>query len=296
MGGPAGLADLTRTQSLFAVHLVAVLFGATGVLGELITADPAFITWGRAAFAVVALALFGRLLLTQPRSSLVSHGRWGMLLVSGIVLALHWVTFFISVKVGGVAIATLGFASFPAFITLIEWGLLREAVTRAEWIRLWLVSLGLLLITPSFELSNLGTEGLLWGLLSGASFGVLAVLNRRYLSGVNAFAVAGLQNAVVFLVMSPWVVGSLLQISLVNWLWVAALGVLCTGLAHLLFVSSLRHLPARSAGLVVALEPIYAIAFAWWFFSQEPSLRTLLGAALIILTILSASLALQKAR
>jgi len=278
------------------VHLVAVLFGATGVLGELITADPAFITWGRAAFAVVALTLFGRVLLAQPRSSLISHGRWGILLVSGIVLALHWVTFFISVKVGGIAIATLGFASFPAFITLIEWGLLREAVTRVEWIRLWLVSLGLLLITPSFELSNLGTEGLLWGLLSGASFGVLAVLNRRYLSGVNAFAVAGLQNAVVFLVMSPWVVGSLLQISLVNWFWVAALGVLCTGLAHLLFVSSLRHLPARSAGLVVALEPIYAIGFAWWFFSQEPTLRTLLGAALIILTILSASLALQKGR
>lgn len=296
MGGPAGLAHLTRTQSLFAVHLVAVLFGATGVLGELITADPAFITWGRAAFAVIALAFFGRLLLTQPRSSLISHERWGMLLITGIVLALHWVTFFISVKVGGIAIATLGFASFPAFITLIEWGLLREAVTRVEWVRLWLVSLGLLLITPSFELSNLGTEGLWWGLLSGASFGVLAVLNWRYLSKVNAFAVAGLQNTVVLMVMSPWVVGSLLQISVVNWLWVAALGVLCTGLAHLLFVSSLRHLPARSAGLVVALEPIYAIAFAWLLFSQEPSLRMLLGAALIILTILSASLALQKAR
>jgi len=296
MGGSAGLARLTRTQSLFAVHLVAVLFGATGVLGELITADPAFITWGRAAFAVLALGLFGRLLLTQPRLSVLGHGRWVALLGSGAILALHWVTFFISVKVGGIAIATLGFASFPAFITLIEWGLLREKVTRAEWVRLWLVSLGLLLITPSFELSNLGTEGLLWGLLSGASFGVLAVLNRRYLSEVNAFAVAGLQNAVVFLVMSPWVLGSLGHISLTNWLWVAVLGVLCTGLAHLLFVSSLRHLPARSAGLVVALEPIYAIAFAWWFFSQEPSLRTLLGATLIILTILSASLALQKAR
>ena len=290
------MAGLNRTQSLFAVHLVAVLFGATGVLGELITADPVFITWGRAGFAVLSLALFGRLLLTEPRSSVLCHGRWIALLLSGAILAVHWVTFFISVKVGGIAIATLGFASFPAFITLIEWGLLREAVTRAEWVRLWLVSLGLLLITPSFELSNLGTEGLLWGLLSGASFGVLAVLNRRYLFRVNAFAVAGLQNAVVFLVMSPWVVGSLSQISLVNWLWVAALGILCTGLAHLLFVSSLRHLPARSAGLVVALEPIYAIAFAWWFFSQEPSPRTLLGAALIILTILSASLALQKAR
>ena len=278
------------------MHLVAVLFGATGILGELITADPTFITWGRAGFAVLALALLGRVLLAQPLSLLWRHGRWWALLGSGVLLAVHWVTFFISVKVGGIAIATLGFASFPAFITLIEWGLFRETVTRAEWVRLGLVSLGLLLITPSFDLADLGTEGLLWGLLSGASFGVLAVLNRRYLSGVNAFAVAGLQNAIVLLVLSPWVVGSLAQISVVNWLWVAVLGVLCTGLAHLLFVSSLRQLPARTAGLVVALEPIYAIAFAWWFFSQAPSLRTLVGATVMILTILSASLALQKAR
>ena len=278
------------------MHLVAVLFGATGILGELITADPTFITWGRAGFAVLALALLGRVLLAQPLSLLWRHGRWWALLGSGVLLAVHWVTFFISVKVGGIAIATLGFASFPAFITLIEWGLFREIVTRAEWVRLGLVSLGLLLITPSFDLADLGTEGLLWGLLSGASFGVLAVLNRRYLSGVNAFAVAGLQNAIVLLVLSPWVVGSLATISVVNWLWVAVLGVLCTGLAHLLFVSSLRQLPARTAGLVVALEPIYAIAFAWWFFSQAPSLRTLVGATVMILTILSASLALQKAR
>ena len=278
------------------MHLVAVLFGATGILGELITADPTFITWGRAGFAVLALALLGRVLLAQPLSLLWRHGRWWALLGSGVLLAVHWVTFFISVKVGGIAIATLGFASFPAFITLIEWGLFRETVTRAEWVRLGLVSLGLLLITPSFDLADLGTEGLLWGLLSGASFGVLAVLNRRYLSGVNAFAVAGLQNAIVLLVLSPWVVGSLAQISVVNWLWVAVLGVLCTGLAPLLFVSSLRQLPARTAGLVVALEPIYAIAFAWWFFSQTPSLRTLVGATVMILTILSASLALQKAR
>ena len=278
------------------MHLVAVLFGATGILGELITADPTFITWGRAGFAVLALALLGRVLLAQPLSLLWRHGRWWVLLGSGVLLAVHWVTFFISVKVGGIAIATLGFASFPAFITLIEWGLFREIVTRAEWVRLGLVSLGLLLITPSFDLADLGTEGLLWGLLSGASFGVLAVLNRRYLSGVNAFAVAGLQNAIVLLVLSPWVVGSLATISVVNWLWVAVLGVLCTGLAHLLFVSSLRQLPARTAGLVVALEPIYAIGFAWWFFSQTPSLRTLVGATVMILTILSASLTLQKAR
>ena len=287
---------LTRTQALFAVHLVAILFGATGILGEVITADPAFITWGRAGFAVCALLVFGRLMHAQRASILVGHGRWGALLSSGVMLTLHWVTFFVSVKVGGIALATLGFASFPAFITLIEWGLLRERVTRAEWWRLCWVSIGLLLVTPSFDLVNLGTEGLLWGLLSGAAFGVLAVLNRRYLGAVNAFAVAGLQNAIVCLLLSPWVLVGLSGISLQNWFWVAVLGVVCTGLAHLLFVSSLRQLPARTAGLVVALEPIYAIGFAWWLFAQVPSLRMLLGAAIMIAAILSASLALQKNR
>ena len=73
------------------------------------------------------------------------------------------------------------------------------------------------------------------------------------------------------------------------------LGVVCTGLAHWLFVSSLRQLPARTAGLVVSLEPVYAIAFAWVLFGQEPSLRTVIGGALMIGAIFSASLAIKNA-
>ena len=61
------------------------------------------------------------------------------------------------------------------------------------------------------------------------------------------------------------------------------LGVLCTGLAHTLFVKSLEALDARSAGMIIALEPVYAIACAWWLFGEEPSGRMLVGASFIIL-------------
>ena len=61
------------------------------------------------------------------------------------------------------------------------------------------------------------------------------------------------------------------------------LGVLCTGLAHTLFVKSLEALDARSAGMIIALEPVYAIVCAWWLFGEEPSGRMLVGASLIIL-------------
>lgn len=210
------------------------------------------------------------------------------------MLTLHWVTFFHSVKIGGIAVATLGFASFPAFITLIEALVLREKVGKAEWGRLFLVTLGLVLITPSFQWANQGTEGLVWGVLSGAAFGVLAVLNRRKLGHVNAFEVAGLQNAVVFLLLLPWVIPHLSTVSLSDWLLIAALGIVCTGLAHLLFVSSLRQLPARTAGLVVASEPLYAILFAWVLFNEIPSARMLVGAAVMMAAIFSASMAVRQ--
>lgn len=288
---------LNRLQSLFAIHFVAILFGATGIFGAIIEADAWMITWGRAFFAVLTLVALNRMFSSLGTKSLHTFDSWrahlGAFVLSGAMLALHWVTFFYSVKIGGVAVATLGFASFPAFITLIEALLLREKVGRAEWLRLLLVSLGLVLITPSFEWSDQGTEGLVWGILSGAAFGVLAVLNRRKLSHVNAFQVAGIQNALVFLFLLPWAIPSLGHVSVSDWWLIGALGVMCTGLAHWLFVSSLRQLPARTAGLVVASEPLYAIFFAWMLFNQVPSGRMFLGAAVMMAAIFSASLAVR---
>jgi drug/metabolite transporter (DMT)-like permease len=84
-------------------------------------------------------------------------------------------------------------------------------------------------------------------------------------------------------------------VSISSWGWILVLGVACTGLAHLLFVASLRVLHARTAGLVVALEPVYAILFAWVLFAQIPSLRTILGGIIMIAAIFSASLAIRKA-
>ena len=256
------------------------------------------ITWGRAFFAVLTLVALNGMFSSLGTKSLHTFDSWrahlGAFVLSGTTLALHWVTFFYSVKIGGVAVATLGFASFPAFITLIEALLLREKVGRAEWLRLLLVSLGLVLITPSFEWSDQGTEGLVWGVLSGSAFGMLAVLNRRKLQHVNAFHVAGIQNALVFLFLLPWAIPSLGQVSVSDGWLIGVLGVMCTGLAHWLFVSSLRQLPARTAGLVVASEPLYAIFFAWMLFNQVPSGRMLFGAAIMMTAIFSASLAVRK--
>ena len=338
-----------HVSALAAAHGVAVLFGLTGILGALIRFDAVAITAGRAGFAATALLV---LALVQRRPLLQGLGprRAGIVLASGFLLAVHWITFFMAVKVGGVAVATLGFASFPAFIALLDVMLFRERIGRAEGTMLALVTLGLVLVTPSFDVGDQGTVGLLWGLVSGLSFAGLAICNRRGSRGMDAIQVAFWQNLVVALLVLPLLgLGlagrddgvpmtdaahaaslvappraasteaapsqlapsqvpsaqanpsqeSLFQeplsqehlsreavstsIDLVSWFWLAVLGVLCTGLAHTLFVKSLEALDARSAGMIIALEPVYAIACAWWLFGEEPSGRMLVGASLIIL-------------
>ena len=325
-------------RALIIAHVAAVLFGMTGILGALIHFAPTTITAGRAGFAAVSLLVLA-LLQRRPvvRALNVRHIR--VLLASGIFLAVHWVTFFLAVKVGGVAVATLGFASFPAFIAQLDVLVFRERIGAGEGTLLTLVTLGLILVTPSFDFGNSGTIGLLWGLLSGLSFACLAVLNRRGSRGVDAIQVALWQNTIVFLLVLPLagamggmeagdvstmqeaavhVAGSAqkeaaghtagsTQVArsthavdaagsvvatpshLADWFWLAVLGIFCTGLSHTLFVRSLDGLDARSAGMIIALEPVYAIACAWWLFGDQPSLRMLAGAGLIILaTVLAA--------
>ncbi|RQO60023.1 DMT family transporter [Pseudomonas sp. KBW05] len=271
--------------ALTSAHITALLFGLTGIFGALIHASASVITFGRAAFALLALAVFAQL---QDRALLrgLNLRKLSIYALSGLMLAAHWVTFFIAIKVGGVAVATLGFASFPAFITLLDMAVFRDRPHLAEALLLLLVSLGLVLVTPSFELANQGTVGLLWGLASGLSFALLAMTNRRATDGRNGVQVVFWQNATVAVIMAPFAVFDLVDLGAVDWSNLAILGVLCTAVSQALFVKSLKGLNARSAGMIISLEPVYAIACAWWLFHEAPSWRMLAGAALIVLAIL----------
>jgi len=130
----------------------------------------------------------------------------------------------VAVKVGGVAIATLGFASFPAFITLCEWAVLRERVTVSEWIILALVTVGLLLVTPSFDFQDQSTIGLAWAIASGFTFAMFTLINRRAAKHLSAQQVAWWENLFVALMCWPFAIPLLGDSTLVDWVWIALLG------------------------------------------------------------------------
>ncbi|MCW3150766.1 DMT family transporter [Stutzerimonas stutzeri] len=278
---------MTPRNALLAIHLGALMFGLSGVLGKLAESSPLTITFGRALFAVLALLIVA-LLLPSSGARPDWRRRCG-LMVGGMLLGAHWLTFFIAVKVAGVGIATLGFASFPAFTLLLEGLLFRERTRLIEYTMVGLVCLGLLLVTPSFDAASAPTTGLLYGILSGLLFALLSLLNRAVTRGIDAVQAALWQNLAILVGLLPFAWSSIPAIPAQDWLWLALLGVLCTGLAHSLFVASLRVLKARTTSVIFALEPVYGIAIAWWLFSEQPTLRMLAGGVLIILASIIAS-------
>lgn len=272
---------MTHRNALLAIHFGALMFGLSGVFGKLAASTPLIITLGRAGFAVVALVLAAHLLRgngAQPSA----RQRVGLLL-GGLLLGGHWVTFFLAVKVAGVGIATLGFASFPAFTILLEGLLFRERTRPVEFGMVALVCAGLLLVTPHFDLASESTLGLIYAILSGLMFALLSLLNRAVTRGVDPVQAALWQNGTILLCLAPFTWSSLPAVPAMDWLWLALLGVFCTGLAHSLFVASLKVLKARTTSVIFALEPVYGIAIAWWLFNEQPTARMLVGGALIIL-------------
>ena len=275
------MTNLTHNRALLFMHVAALLFGLTGVFGKLASTTPDAIVLGRALFAVVALVIFAQLgSLPLTRRHLAS------LVLCGVFLAIHWLTFFHAIKLSGVGIATLGFASFPAFVVLLEAVFWREHPSRQDLVKVGLVCAGLLLIPAEFSLQAENTEGLLWAILSGFCFAAVSVGNRLTSGHLHPVQIACWQSLVVALIALPTGTLALAQMPALDWLWIGLLGVFCTGLAQVLFVSSLRVLNARTASLFFALEPVYGILIAWWLFAEQPTLRMLIGGLLIISAVL----------
>lgn len=269
---------MSRAAAVSALHGAVLLFGVAGLFGKWLDLPPLYIVLGRTLVAAAALAGL-RALRRDARSPF----DW-RLMATGAALALHWVAFFAAVKVASVAIGLLGYASFPLFVLILERMLLGQRWGGREAATAGLVLMGLLLVVPAFSWADPTVQGLAWGLLSGLTFALLAVMNRHFAAARAATDVALWQNACAALTLVPvaWAAGSapVFDARAIGLLLV--LGVLCTAVAHTLFIAALRTVTAHTASIVAALEPVYGIALAFVLLGEVPGVRTLAGGALIV--------------
>lgn len=274
------------------LHLAVLLFGVAGLFGKLVPASAEIIVFGRTIFA--ALAIFVGLGMLRVNVRADSARTLVLLVISGMVLALHWWTFFHAIQVSTVAIGLVGFATFPVFVTFLEPVVGGQKLRLVDFFSAFLVLSGLMLVAPAFSLADQGLVGLLWAVFSGFLFAILALLNRYLVKGNKAIVVVLYQQCVAAMCLLPFVVGGGELVDRDALLLLLVLGVICTALPHTLFIRSLVALKAQLASVVAALEPVYGIALAAIFLQEIPQIKTLFGAMLVLGAVLLATFAHAK--
>lgn len=284
-------------RGLLFANVAVLFFGLAGVLGKLSVLPAPLIVLGRVLFAGLALlaVCWFQHIPWRPKR----HRDGFLLLGQGALLALHWTAFFQAINVSNVAIGLLSFSSFPLFTAALEPLLLRQRPSWIQVVAALLILPGIYLLVPSFSLQNQTMLGVAWGLLAGATFALLSVTNRWLGRIYPSLTISLYQDGVAAAVLLP-----ALFFAPVAHLWtlnefliLLILGVVCTALAHTLFIASLRAITAQSASLLASLEPVWGIVFAALLLRDIPSMTTLLGGALILgATFLPAVAALVSPR
>ena len=268
--------------------LVALPFvSMTGLFGKFLSHSPLLIVQGRTVFAFGALLL--ALFAIRKAIFFKNYREWAWLMVSGTILAVHWIAFFQAIQVSTVAIGLLSFSSYPLFTTFLEPLFFREQLRRRNVLAVLLVICGLALMATSNNddsnaiISGSVVQGVLWGLVSGLGFAVLTLLNRGHVRNHSPLLLTCWQNGIAALVILPWSWSESWDLSGKDWGLLFILGVVCTVGGHTLLINGLRHVRAQVVSLLIAgMEPVFAILFALFLLGETPSRQTLLGGVLII--------------
>lgn len=267
-------------RGLMEVHFAVVLFGVSGLFGKWLPLHPLIIVLGRVAFAAPFLLLL--LLLKREPIKLKRVQDYYIFLLLGAILALHWTTFFYAIQRSTVAIALLTFSTFPVFVTFAAPMLLKTPI-RLKDIGIAVVTLiGVALVIPSFSFENQMTIGALLGILSGATFALLSVLNKKYVAQYSSRVISFYQFTFAALILLPMVLPLQPALSVRSIGLLALLGVVFTGVSHTLFINGMKIVRAQTASIIASLEPVYGILASMIFFGAFPDSREYVGGAIIL--------------
>ncbi|MBR2535673.1 MAG: DMT family transporter [Hyphomicrobium sp.] len=276
-----------KAQGVIAINAAAVIFGTAALYGKL-NVSPVWIVAMRAGFGALTLALIGA---WKRDFSSFPRRHWQPLLLSGLLLAVHWVTFFVSVQQAGVAVATLTFATFPLFTVLVEASHQRRFPSVVEIaVGLVIIVAVALLVDPQAGQRNLW--GAVSGLVSGFSYALFWRSSKKLDdAALSATNLSFWQNAMVFALLMPALFFSVpVPSTAVDWMSLVALGAFNTAIMLLIYLYALQRLSPSTCSGFIALEPVYAIFFAALFF-DEPITPWI---AVSVILILGASFTLLK--
>jgi len=277
-----------KLKSYLHLHLIVFIWGFTAILGKLLSIDAVALVWYRMGLASVLIFWYVKykdISLHISRSQIIKY------VFGGVVIALHWVTFFYAIKISNISIALATMSTGAFFAIFIEALYKRKKIDVQELIFGVLAIVGLYIIYQA-EISL--QLGMFVALLSSFLSALFSVFNADFVKEESAIVISfyeivfGVIAVTVYLLCS----GELLTegffiLQPLDYLWLFVLSSVCTAYAFIVSIDLLKKLSAFTVMLTINLEPIYAIVLALILFptNEKMSASFYLGAGLILLTV-----------
>ena len=276
-------------KALIQLHIAVFLAGFTAILGKLITLNEGLLVWYRLFITVITL--FGLLYFKKQLVKITAKDALRFLGV-GTIVAMHWVTFYGSVKYANVSVALVCFSATGFFTALLEPLILKRRVAVIE------VALGLLAIAGIYIIFDFHPQyklGIAFGIVSAMGSALFPIFNKEFTKRFSPQTITLYELGGGLIALTLLVPLYLVKFPAVyylptatDWAWLVVLAWLCTVLSFNLQLNALKKISAFTANLTYNLEPVYGIIMAFIFFKENESLhyQFYIGVGLILLAVI----------
>jgi len=257
-------------KAFLQLHIAVFLAGFTGILGRLITLNEGMIVWYRLLLTAATMWLLFGLMKKLQKISISD-----ILKIAGVgfIAAMHWVTFYGSIKYANVSVGLVCFSAIGFFTALFEPLILRKRMNLTELL------LGLITLAGIYVIFHFDTQyktGIIIGIISAVLASLFPIFNREFLKRINVETMLTWQQTGGLLTLSillPFYLqrfptDSLIP-SLENFGWLLMLSWLCSVIAFQFSSNALKRLSAFTVNLTFNLEPVYGIILAFMVYKEK---------------------------
>lgn len=276
-----------RRNALLLLHLTVLIWGFTGIFGRLIDQPADQLVYTRTAIGIIGLLVAARWMRFPVLPN--RHQVWHQML-TGVVIAAHWWTFYHAIKISTVSVAVACLASSTIFTALLEPIWTKRKVLPYELILGVVVLVALILIFGLETEYRLGIIVATSSALFAAWFTVVngQLIKRDHAGRIGLYELLGATIIVgIWLAVDGKLPPPLWMLPADQILWHLILGLVCTSFAFVAGIAVMRQLSAFTVSLTVNLEPVYSIILALIIWGEAEQLHTgsYLGFALILLSL-----------
>lgn len=270
------------------LHFIVFIWGFTAILGALISIEAIPLVWFRVFIASAILFVFLKIRRIPFKENTVDLFRF---FFGGVLVALHWVTFFHAIKISTISTTLITLSSSAFFVVIIKPLFERKKIELYELLLAFLAIFGFVII---FYSETLYTNGILIALISAILVAFFSVYNSKLIKSYRGSKIAfyelffaGIFLTFLLLLTNDFDV-SFFKLKSTDWIYLLVLGIICTAYPFVVATNLLKRMSPFTIVLTNNLEPVYGIILALIIFGEKEQMSTqfYIGAMIIFSSVL----------